>query len=68
MNKEVLQKELDLIQSPVIREWTKDTLANAPDYFFIAQASSTGKYHPRKISTFWSFTSTARCRKRSAAQ
>ena len=46
MNKNVLVEELNLIQSPEIKEWTAKTLQNAPDYFFIAQASSTGKYHP----------------------
>lgn len=47
MNKNVLQKEIELINYIEIKEWTKATLANAPDYFFIAQASSTGKYHPQ---------------------
>jgi len=46
MNKNVLVKELNLIQDPLIKEWTSKTLANAPDYFYVAQASSTGKYHP----------------------
>jgi len=46
MNKNVLEKEINLIHDEVIREWTKNTLQNAPDYFFIAAASSTGKYHP----------------------
>jgi HD superfamily phosphohydrolase YqeK len=43
----VLENELNLIKDEKIREWTKATLDNAPDYFFIAQASSTGKYHPQ---------------------
>jgi 23S rRNA maturation-related 3'-5' exoribonuclease YhaM len=46
MNKNVLLKELDLIKSPLIKEWTKATLQNVPDYFFYGMASSTGKYHP----------------------
>jgi len=46
MNKNVLEKEINLIQDLLIRDWTRATLQNAPDYFFIAQASSTGKYHP----------------------
>jgi len=43
---EVLSKEIELIKDEKIREFTKQTLNNSPDYFFIAQASSTGKYHP----------------------
>ena len=46
MNKNVLLKELDLIKDPLIKEWTKATLQNTPDYFFYGMASSTGKYHP----------------------
>jgi HD superfamily phosphohydrolase YqeK len=46
MNKNVLLKELDLIQNPLIKRWTKDTLQNVPDYFFYGMVSSTGKYHP----------------------
>lgn len=46
MNKNVLLKELDLIQNPLVKQWTKDTLLNTPDYFFYGMASSTGKYHP----------------------
>jgi len=46
MNKVVLEKEINLIQDSTIREWTRATLNNVPDYFFTAQASSTGKYHP----------------------
>lgn len=47
MNKNVLEKEINLIQDSGIKEFTKATLLNAPDYFFIAQASATGKYHPQ---------------------
>jgi hypothetical protein len=46
MNKNVLIKELGYIQDIKIHEWTAKTLQNAPDYFFTASASSTGKYHP----------------------
>jgi len=46
MNKNVLIKEIDLIQDTLIKQWTKDTLLNTPDYFFYGMASSTGKYHP----------------------
>lgn len=42
----MLNNELNLIQNLAIREWTKKTLENAPEYFWKAQASSTGKYHP----------------------
>ena len=47
MNKNTLDPEINLIQDSSIKEWTKKTLNNAPDYFFIAPASSTGKYHPQ---------------------
>lgn len=43
---EVLSKEIDLIKNEEIKKFTKQTLNNSPDYFFIGQASSTGKYHP----------------------
>ena len=43
---EDLQPELALIKSEVIRDWTEETLKNVPEYFYKAQASSTGKYHP----------------------
>jgi len=46
MDKNILLKELDLIKDPLIKEWTKATLQNTPDYFFYGMASSTGKYHP----------------------
>lgn len=42
----ILENELWLIKNPLIREWTKATLENVPEYFWIAQASSSGKYHP----------------------
>lgn len=43
----ILEKEINLIQDMAIKEWTKATLNNAPDYFYKAWASSTGKYHPQ---------------------
>ncbi len=46
MREDTLSKELLLINNEELREWTKQTLAKAPDYFFNAQASSTGQYHP----------------------
>lgn len=42
----VLENELSLIQDKEIRNWTRVTLANVPNYFYIARASSSGKYHP----------------------
>ena len=46
MNKNILKKEIALIKTASIQDWVKKTLQNTPDYFFIAMASSTGKYHP----------------------
>lgn len=43
---EKFDKELNLIRNQNIRAFTEATLKNAPDYFWIAQASSSGKYHP----------------------
>lgn len=43
----VFELELFLIRNPSIREWTEKTLENVPMYFWIAQASSSGKYHPQ---------------------
>ena len=44
---DVLKKELALITTVGLRKWTKATLDKAPDYFYVAQASSSGKYHPK---------------------
>jgi len=44
---EVFIKEINLIKDEKIKEFTKKTLNNSPDYFFTAPASSTGKYHPQ---------------------
>ena len=46
MKSDVLNDQLNLIASQFIREWTKATLEKAPDWFYNAPASSTGKYHP----------------------
>lgn len=42
----VLEKEINLIVDSDIRKWVRATLANVPNYFYVAQASSSGKYHP----------------------
>lgn len=42
----VLEKEINLIKNKLIKEWTINTLENVPMYFWVAQASSSGKYHP----------------------
>ncbi len=42
----VFENELKLIKDINIRKWVIATLANVPNYFYIAQASSSGKYHP----------------------
>lgn len=46
MKSDILINEINLITNEKIRKWTIETLENSPDYFFKAQASSTGKYHP----------------------
>lgn len=43
---EDFREELNLIKTQPIKDWTEDTLKNTPEYFWIAKASSTGKYHP----------------------
>jgi 23S rRNA maturation-related 3'-5' exoribonuclease YhaM len=47
MKHEIFNDEIVLIQAMDIRQFTIDSLNNAPDYFFEAPASSTGKYHPQ---------------------
>lgn len=42
----LFQEEIDLIPSSTFRELVSTLLASAPDVFFHAPASSTGKYHP----------------------
>lgn len=42
----VLERQINLIKTPEIQKFVKETLNNTPDYFFKAWASSTGKYHP----------------------
>ena len=46
INKNVLEEEISLIKNEAIKTWTRESLSNSPDYFFVAPASSTGKYHP----------------------
>lgn len=46
MKSDILNSELNLIKDNSIMEWTLFTLNNAPEYFWTAQSSSTGKYHP----------------------
>ena len=43
---DVLTGELAAINDSDIQDWTRRTLINAPEYFWTAPASSTGKYHP----------------------
>lgn len=47
MKSDILINEINLIQDKNIKEFTINTLENAPDYFYRAMASSTGKYHPQ---------------------
>ena len=42
----LLHKYTDMIHSETLRSFVEDTLENAPDYFYINGASSSGKYHP----------------------
>lgn len=46
MKSDILNNELDYINIPDIKEWTKKTLNNVPNYFWIAKASSSGRWHP----------------------
>ena len=46
MQSDILNNELNLIKDEVIRNWTKVTLELVPEYFWVAQASSSGKWHP----------------------
>lgn len=39
--------ELSCIPNGDIREWTKIALTNAPDIFWIAPASKSGRFHPK---------------------
>jgi 23S rRNA maturation-related 3'-5' exoribonuclease YhaM len=47
MKSDILINEINLIQSKNIQAFTINILENAPDYFYRAMASSTGKYHPQ---------------------
>ena len=42
----IFEKELNLIDSEIMREFVGYCLSKAPDYFFEMPASTTGKYHP----------------------
>ncbi|MGB9782609.1 MAG: hypothetical protein ACPLSY_04990 [Moorellaceae bacterium] len=42
----VFAKELSLIRNPRLRAFAEACLKDAPDYFWRAPASSSGKYHP----------------------
>lgn len=42
----VFTDTLNLIQHPLLKNFTKHALSRAPDYFFSIPASSSGKYHP----------------------
>lgn len=44
--KELLKKEVDLINNPEIKNFVEIFLDNVPEYFYKIAASSTGKYHP----------------------
>lgn len=47
MNREALFKiELDYMKSERIRHACSEMIKKLPDYFFVIEASSTGKYHP----------------------
>ena len=39
--------ELELIKDDELRIWTLETLNKAPDYFWVAQSSSSGRFHPK---------------------
>lgn len=41
------QREIDFIESEDLRDFAKYALGLAPDYFWTAPASSSGKYHPK---------------------
>lgn len=47
MSKEVLRTELDWIKDETIKKFTEFCLDNAPPYFWVNPASSTGKYHSK---------------------
>lgn len=42
----LFENELNLIQDTNIRDFAKEIIAGADEYFFHVAASSTGKYHP----------------------
>jgi len=46
MKKEIFKKELDFIKDDSIKNYIGEQIEKLPDYFFVAPASSSGKYHP----------------------
>ncbi len=46
INRNCLDKEIEVIQDAQIRKFVKDTIENAPERFFVIPASSTKKWHP----------------------
>lgn len=50
MNREnrlnLFENELDLIHDTNVKDFAKEVIANADEYFFHVAASSSGKYHP----------------------
>ena len=42
----MFEKEIVLIESPLIRQLVERCLETAPDYFFVVPASSSAKHHP----------------------
>ena len=42
----MFRNELEDIQDESLREFARNVILSAPDYFFTCPASSTGKYHP----------------------
>lgn len=47
-NKEILRKELNLIENETLRRFVEYCLDDAPEYFYHVPASSSGKYHPKQ--------------------
>ena len=45
-----LELEISQIPNEDIRNWTRTALINAPDIFWFAPASKTGRYHPKDES------------------
>lgn len=43
----IFSKEIGCIETPICHEIAKVCVENAPEYFWVIPASSTGKYHPK---------------------